>query len=222
MHSSSVKWLVSCFLAASATAFGTTVNFTGTFGQDDDVQFFQYTVQNTGVVSVTTTSWAQGGFLPVLSLFLSDGTFSNSATTSTSDCIDFGVDSATGTCFDTQLTWNSVAGDSYFVALTQYDNLPTGDLTGSYPFALPLPFFEYGQGNFTAQSPFNSPVPGGSFLAPGNVQRDNSWALNFQAADPGLIASELPEPATPLLCLGGLALLALRSRRSKRTAALRS
>src|SRR5579885_3271599 len=54
--------------AIAVPAWGVTVNFSGVFSADDNVQLFTYTVQNGGQVTVSTTSYAAGGFSPILSL----------------------------------------------------------------------------------------------------------------------------------------------------------
>jgi hypothetical protein len=193
------------FPGISATVF----NFSGTFTTDDFVQGFHYTVQNTGQVEVFTTSFATGGFAPILSLFDDAGNLQfYNVGSQTNDCANNGTDPATGACWDARLSWNSLAGTQYLIALTEDDNLPKGPtlLDG---------FFEQGNGNFTAAPPFNIPVPGGSFLLTGPVQRTGDWAVTIQAADPTLSASQIPEPSTAALFLTGAGLVAFWRRTKK-------
>ena len=151
-----------------------------------------------------TTSFATGGFAPLLALF--DGTgsllFADSGIAD-NNCVLNGVDPATGDCYDSRLSWNSIGGAPYIIALTEYDNFALGPTINDG-------FLEQGNGNFTAAPPFNNPVPGGSFLLPGDIQRTANWSLNFQSADPSLTAIQLtvPEASTAALCLGGFLLLA--------------
>src|SRR5947209_8208165 len=65
--------IAAVFLVSSASA--TTVNFTGAFTHDDDSQVFFYRVDTQGSVTVNTTSFGSGGFVPVLSLFTPSGDF---------------------------------------------------------------------------------------------------------------------------------------------------
>jgi hypothetical protein len=198
-------WLVGASTGLAATVF----NFTGTFPTDDFVQMFNYTVQNTGQVEVFTTSFAAGGFAPILSVFDNAGTLQfYNVGSQTNDCLNNGTDPATGACWDARLSWNSLAGTQYLVTLTEDDNLPLGPtlLDG---------FQEQGTGNFTAQPPFNPLIPGGAFLLSGPIQRTGDWAVTIQSADPTLVATAIPEPSTVALFLTGAGLLALRRRTKK-------
>jgi hypothetical protein len=198
------------FLAVASTGSAATVfNFSGTLPQDDARMFFAYTVQNTGQVDVFTTSFATGGFAPIISVFDNLGSlqFFNVGS-QTNDCVNNGTDPATGSCWDARLSLNSVAGTQYTVVLTEDDNIPLGPtlLDG---------FFEDGNGNFTANPPFNPVVPGGSFLLAGPVQRTPDWAITFSSADPTLSVTGLPEPSTYALFLSGAGLLAFWRRRTR-------
>ena len=74
-----------------------------------------------------TTSFATGGFAPLLALF--DGTgsllFADSGIAD-NNCVLNGVDPATGDCYDSRLSWNSIGGAPYIIALTEYDNFALG------------------------------------------------------------------------------------------------
>jgi len=175
-------------LCGSSACFAGTVDFSGVFGADDNVVLFTYTVQNTGLVNVFTTSYATGGFQTVLSLFDSNRLFQFD-------------NNGFGTATDAALSWNSIAGQQYIIALTEYDNLAVGP-------TLDDGFTEQGNGNFTATLPFNLPAPGGSFLLPGGEQRTANWAISFSSPDPTLAAAQVPEPASGFLLMGGIALLA--------------
>jgi hypothetical protein len=205
--------VILALLAVASSGYSATVfNFNGTFTADDDIQQFVYTVLNTGPVDVFTTSFANGGFAPVLSLFDNLGVLQTyNVGSQTNDCVNNGQDPVTLGCWDARLSLNSVAGTQYLIILTQDDNIPLGTtlLDG---------FSEQGNGNFTAKPPFNNPVPGGKFLLSGPIQRTGDWALTIQSADPTLTAGQVPEPSTTALLLTGGGLLALwrRTRKSNR------
>lgn len=197
-------------LAAASPGFcGTVFNFSGTFTADDNLQFFQYTVQNNGPVNVFTTSFATGGFAPVLSIFDASGILQASNVGSqTNDCVNNATDPATGSCWDARVALlNSLAGTQYLIALTEDDNLPLGPtlLDG---------FFEQGNGNFTAAPPFNPIVPGGAFLLSGPIQRTADWAVTIQGAD---AAAAIPEPSTFGLLLAGAGCIAFYKRAQSKT-----
>jgi hypothetical protein len=183
-------------LASAASIPAATINLSGTFNQDDDLVVFVYSVQNTGLVTVSTTSYATGGFQTILSLFDSSGSF----------LFD---NSGYGSASDATLSWNSLGGSLYYVALTQYDNYALQPTLNDG-------FSQQGNGNFTATLPFNLPTPGGKFLLPGGEQRTGAWAVQFDSADPTLQAQQIPEPQSWLLLLSGalgLGWFGLRSRK---------
>lgn len=189
------------------------MNFNGTFTTDDQVELFTYSVQNTAVVNIFTTSFASGGFAPLLSLFDGSGNlvFSDNGLAD-NDCINNGTDPGTGNCYDSRMSWNSVAGETYTVALTEYDNFAVGP-------TLADGFFEAGNGDFTAQPPFNIPGIGTAFLLPSASiaadQRTGDWALTLESTEPTLASpagSTVPEPSMGLLCLAGFALVVGRKR----------
>jgi hypothetical protein len=196
-------------LVAAPAGFSATIMFSGALAADDSVQTFLYSVQNTSLVTIDTTSFATGGFAPILSVFDNTGALQfYNVGPATNDCVNNAKDPATGACWDARLTWNSVAGVQYIVTLTEDDNLPLGP-------TLADGFFEQGNGNFTAKPPFNPPVPGGMFLLSGPIQRTGNWAVTFQSADPTLTASiptAVPEPSSAAVFLTLAASFAIRRR----------
>jgi hypothetical protein len=199
------SWIASVVLLATASvAPAITIGFSGNFAQDDGVVLFQYTIQNSGVVTIETTSFAGGGFSPILTVFDSSGMFLfENVGYSNTPSGDAAVPS-----------WPALGGASYIVALSQYDNQANASQTFGN---LSEGFLRQGQGNFTAAPPFND-VPGGSFLLPGPEQRTSAWAVNFTSADPTLQASQIPEPATGALVAIGAAMFygLARARRRKK------
>lgn len=184
-------------LLCSSTLYASTLyNFSGNFTQDDQILVFHYSVQNTGLVSVTTISFGSGGFSPVLSLFDNSGAFQF-------DSQGYPTNS------DASLVWNSVAGVDYLIVLTQWDNLSPGPGSNFRDG-----FSEQGNGNFTADLPFNLPTPGASFLMPGGEQRTSFWAVTFESDEATLVATDnsVPEPSTSALWLSGAVMLAAMRR----------
>jgi len=180
-----------------ASAFAATVdNFSGTFSADDNMVLFTYSVQNLSQVDIFTTSYASGGFSPVITVFDSTGLFA----------ID-----AQGIGSDASLSWVSNPGEQYLVVLTEYPNVSFGPLSHfSDGFTL------QGQGNFTAKPPFNPFLPGG-FYEPGGVQRTGNWAITFSSNDMTLVVTPaaVPEPSSAFLWFGGVALMAGWKRRGR-------
>jgi hypothetical protein len=187
--SGNLRIAVATLLLGAAPGFAASVyNYSGTLKADDEIQLFYYSLQNQAQVNVFTTSYAGGGFSPVITVFDSTGLFQ---------------DESRGLSGEASLSWVSQPGQLYLVALTQYDNVSFGPL--SY---FTDGFTQQGQGNFTAQPPFNPPLPGG-FYEPGGVQRTGSWALSLTSTDNTLVvATPTPEPGSAALWLGGVAVLA--------------
>src|SRR5579863_5957200 len=92
------------FLLTLALAAGTSpgATFTGAFGHDDDQLQFQFTLPSTSTVTVQTTSFASGGFAPVLSLFSQTGTQDelamDSGGTAPGNCGVRSIDPVSGFC----------------------------------------------------------------------------------------------------------------------------
>jgi hypothetical protein len=204
-------------LALGAAGF----SFTGTFAQDDQLELFQFTAPS---ASVTLRTWsyasgtnaagnfiAAGGFDPVLSLFNATGglTGSSPLIASNDDGIGVAVDPVTGNGFDSLLSLTSLlAGDTYVLVLSQYDNLAFGPTYGDG-------FSQVGNGNFTAgefgcggTAPFCDSTP---------AQRNGNWAVDIVGvgAASDITNSSAPEPGSFLLLAAGVLGLALARTRAK-------
>ena len=169
------------------------------------------------VVTIATTSYATGGFAPVLSIFgqplLGPGDPSLidfNAGPGGGPCGIRGTNVTTGLCLDAVLgndgvsnSLGTLSAGQYLVFLTEQDNTPNGpDLAGG--------FNRDGQGNFTA-------VPGvnpGPFVDPSNpnITDTGSYAVSFQNVDNVV---QTPEPASTLLLFGGLAAITAIGKRSQ-------
>jgi hypothetical protein len=162
-------------------------SFAGNFTRDDNVLLFTFSLLNNASVSVSTSSYASGGFDPTLTLFDSSGVF-----------IDQNQDISTSN-FDSSMTDLLLAGN-YIVALTQYDNFPVADDINNK--LLSDGFTQQGQGNFTGPEFLGGP---GSFINIDGEQRTSLWAVDFQGVDAAGIPTPVPEPSTLLLFAAGLA-----------------
>ncbi len=170
--------------AAVTQAHAITTPFSGTFLNDASVFSDPFTVTSPQNYTFTTTSFAAGGIVPVLTLF--------NATTGV--VIDFSG-FTTGTA-DVTLTDTLTAG-SYLLDLTEYPNSAVGPTlaAGFYP-------------NDPTITGFNCGVLGGMFY------NDNSCTQTTNVYSGTITnAAVTPEPSTLLLVLPpALALLGRRRR----------
>jgi hypothetical protein len=127
-----------------------------------------------------------------------------------------------GECNDAEVSEppsGTITAGTYFIALTQWDNVMVGDLSDGF-------FWDPDNNNdpnFTAGFGCGG---SGYFCDPGTLNYDNSnWALTIQLSNPGGAAQgsasegvgSVPEPSSALLVLGGL-VAAWRMRALKRRA----
>jgi hypothetical protein len=239
MRLSHLSLILGALLAAPSGFATSSFSFTGTFTYDTDVQFFEFTLQNdTSDVSLRTWSYAggvnaagqtisSGGFQPVLSLFMSDGTGMNpgiagpcTVPPTGNPLSDLLPDPTTGECADVYYpTTGSFPGGvwqagTYIVALSEDANPSLGNLTDGFfasgVLGLPVP------SNFTCQvgspgfqgNPPTFPVtdPFCDESAPG-VERTGAWALDINTVDSATEVT-LPEPGTlPLVSLAAIVMV---------------
>jgi hypothetical protein len=116
-------------LLGVSTARAADFSFVGAFTRDDNVALFSFAVADgpISVVTVRTSSYASGGFDPILSLFRGDGLL-----LADNDDVNLGIpasivpaDPATGQRSDSFLEMDLEPG-VYTLALTQYDNFAAG------------------------------------------------------------------------------------------------
>jgi hypothetical protein len=186
-----------------SSAHADTITLSGTFSQDDNVQLFDITQSTTNDLTIYTSSFATGGFTPVLTLFDAEGNFINVADDGSSNtgcnALLFPDPTYYDACKDAFIVFPGAPGSSYILALTEDDNVFQGSVLSDG-------FSEDGTGNFTG---INNGF-GGSFKLADNTQRTPDWTLNILSADPTLSAQEVsgvPEPASGLLLLSGLTFL---------------
>ena len=192
---------ICCFVLSFVTiGAASATSFSGNFTSDDGTFQTNLTLTAPSTLVAYTTSYATGGFVPVLSLFnQANGDFVvlNGGDAS---CTNGRLkDGTTGLCDDAYLS-ASLSPGNYLVVLTQFYNFPNGNYSDG--------FSQAGTGNFTAAACQAT----GSFwqvdVSP-CVQRSGNYALTINAAAP------VPEPTTGCLMLGALAGVALALCRNK-------
>jgi hypothetical protein len=206
--------IAALLLCAAQASFANVISFSGNLTTDDDLATFQYIVQSLGTVNVYTTSFALGGFAPIISIFDPSGNFVNATDgAAANDCLNHATDPGTGACYDALVQWNSQAIGRYTVVLSQYGN------PSEFQSTLTDGFTEtnntLNSPNYTGEPPYNPPASG-SFLLPGPILRTSAYTIHFEADDSiGLQVQVVPEPATGLLLVGGVALFGWKKTRKK-------
>jgi len=186
---------------ATAGAF----NFSSIFAQDDNYQFFTFTLNSPGTVNLATDSYTTGGFVPYLYVWDSAGVFlsGNEATLS-----------------DASYTPTLSAG-TYYASLTVANNKASGDFLGGSATPTPDVFNHYGAGNFTYTEFSCNGGAAGAFYDSNCGQHSGAWVLYIEGVDSASLwpannpnPNPAPEPATLSLILTGAAALFARRRRS--------
>jgi hypothetical protein len=203
--------------ASWASAVPRNFSFSGTFAQDDDVQLFNFSAEESpdvyivsyaygGGIQADGMAWSEGGFDTIFSLFDSSGALIGSNDDGDGFCFAGASEVAgsggnpdpnTGFLFDACFTSPLETGN-YTVALTQFDNFSLGSLSEG--------FLRAGAGNFTAEAP---ECTQGSFCDVSGVpifaNRSNVWAVDMLNVAAASVVTEIPEPSTLALFALGLA-----------------
>lgn len=188
--------------AFGRNADASSTTYSGTFAADNSVYQLPFTVTGNENFSFETTSYATGGFVPVLTLFSAsgvpvgfdgaDGMCNGSETPS----------SSTGMCDDAFLQ-ETLSSGNYTLDLTEFPNVAIGDASDGFLFA----------SDPTATGDVCG-VSGGMFLESdlaSCTQRTDAYSLTVNSTP---AASPTPEPSTLLLFLPVGAVLGLASRRA--------
>jgi hypothetical protein len=209
--------LVMLGLLCVGVASATSISFTGTFVQDDDMQILYFNLQSATTVTIETWSFggsslapggtnaagnviSAGGFWPVLSVFNdTTGSLEASDAGGNLSCPSCALDLTTGVAMDAYINVFLQAG-TYMLVLTENDNTAIGP-------NLADGFLRSGLGNFT--SDYSGGTDPGPFLWPfqdnnGNyIHQTEHWAVDITGAD---YAGTTPEPASLALVATGLVL----------------
>lgn len=186
-------------LALPAASLAAPTTHSGAFTRDDDLFVLDFTLAGTSQVRGVTTSFAQGGFAPVLSVFGAGGLLVQAVGSSRSCGADSGAaDPATGFCWDA-LFDTTLSGGDYTLVLSQDDNLALGD-------ALADGFTHDGQADYTGVIFLGQ--PGARFINADGSPRTGQWSLDWT-----IETLHVPEPATLALLLAALSLALLPARR---------
>ena len=185
----------------SPHALADTLTQSGSFAADNSVHTYNFTTTGTQNYTFETTSYASGGFVPVLTLFNSAGTVVGFDGADGMCSAGMMPSSSTGICDDALLKTMLGAG-SYTLDLTEFPNVAVGTLSDGFLFA----------SDPTATGDVCG-VSGGMFLQSDLatcVQRTSNYSLTITSA----AAAPTPEPSSFLLLLLPTAgLLAYSSRR---------
>lgn len=187
---------------AAHTASADIVPFSGTFAQDDDIAWLDFMLNEDTSMKARTTSFAAGGFAPVLSLFSMGKTSDllSIAYGSSNTCSTPGAGSPSGgLCWDA--FFNTVlSSGSYRLVVSQIDNLPNG-------LGFADGFSQTGNPTYTGANYLGDPSQ--FFINLDGTQRNGNYAGLLQL-------TPIPEPAPfDLLLLGLIGMTAALAYRPK-------
>lgn len=173
-------------LAVSLFAHADTFTTSGNFTADDQVYTYNFSSASTQTFTFSTSSYAAGGFDPVLTLFNAAGAPVDNFGSGTSDAF----------------LSDTLGPGSYILALTEFPNVAIGNYSDGFLFA----------GNPTITGDICS-IAGGQFIDDITcTQRSSAYALSVTSAP---VAAATPEPSSWLLVLPGAAVLAFSTRRRR-------
>jgi hypothetical protein len=188
-----------------------TFSFVGNFVHDNDVQFFHFGLLADSTVSLETWSFGggvnaqgdtilAGGFLPALQVYdaVTGLAMSGPIFPGTATCPPHNADpNRLNSCQDAFGSLSLVTGD-YIVALTQWENLPLGNLADGFFYVdiVPDPAFN---GGFTF------------FGLPGT----SAWALDILSVDSASAVTAIPEPGSAVLACAGVLIAGIGARRRR-------
>lgn len=188
-------------LATSAGIHAAEFDFSGNFDRDNDVTRFGFSVRATSVVTLFSSSWLNGGFDPILTLWDGGGNLlfeqddGDGGGSALSNGMVFGYGD-----FDSYLSVELEPGN-YITTLTQYDNFSVSDFLFDG-------FLRDGDPTFTESFGCSNGIFCSGLSTDGNgnsvqANRTSAWELHILNVDSAQL-STVPEPPTLLLGLAGL------------------
>ena len=209
-------------LAVAPAVYADSVSFTfnGSFTYDNDVQLFHVTLGSPESLLAYTTSGATGGFPTFLMLFDSDGSPVQQQSGDPA-CLDGYSSYGPNGCNDAYLLEppaltppEYLPPGKFTIALVQWDNYWNGSLSDGFMYD--------GAANRNFTNAYGYCGTGTAYFCDpsSNTQDSPDWSLTITltsaAGTPALGDASVPEPASAMMCLGGLATVFLARRRSRR------
>ena len=173
-------------------AVAVTFNTSGTFTADNSSYTYSFTSTSAQNYTFSTTSYATGGFVPVLTLFSGSGNIIGSDGADGTCGGSAAKDATTNMCDDASFSQLLTAG-SYQLYLTEFPNVANGNLADGFLYA-----------SDPTSTGDNCGVAGGKFLQTDTavcVQRTSSYSLSVNSTAP------TPEPSTWVLVLSAMTAL---------------
>ena len=186
-------------VAAHGASASPLSSLTGFFSNDDDIVWADFNVAQNTLLSARATSFGDGGFAQVLSLFALnvDQDLLQFVSGSANTCGTPGAGAESGgLCWDAFFTTMLSAGN-YRLVVSQDANTPNGP-------GFADGFAQTGLSNYTGLNYFGDPSR--SFVNFDGGQRTGAYDVDIQISEP------LPEPNTISLLLIGLACAAAGAR----------
>lgn len=178
-------------LGAGQAAAAATTDLSGVFSADNGIAWLDFSLTKDSLFSARTSSFGNGGFAPVLSLFMMDASqkLLDVVSGSGNSCGSPGAGAASGgLCWDAFFSRDLSAGN-YRLAITQDGNTPIGNSFADG-------FSENGSPHYTGTNYLGNDSL--TFVNFDGAQRNGSYAVSLN------VPSAVPEPASAGLLLLGL------------------